>query len=89
MKEKEGMKDILNAAVPFMPVDKRRQMFYFTKLMEIMNYEEDINAFENALEDKKTRRSRFLKSIAPFVTDDEKNDIDMLIKIIELKKIMG
>ena len=45
MKEKEGIKDIFNAAVPFMPEDKRRQMFIFTKLMEIMDYKEDMAVF--------------------------------------------
>ena len=89
MKDKEGIKDIFNAAVPFMPADKRRQMFYFTKLMEIMDYAEDIKAFEACTEDKRTRRNSFLNSISPFITDEEKNDIDMLIKVIELKKIMG
>ncbi|MBQ2752868.1 MAG: hypothetical protein IJF29_01980 [Firmicutes bacterium] len=89
MKEKEGIKDIFNAAVPFMPEDKRRQMFIFTKLMEIMDYKEDMAVFENVNEDKKKRRDRFLKSVSPFVTEEEKNDIDMLVKIIELKRIMG
>ena len=89
MREKEGIKDIFNAAVPFMPEDKRRQMFIFTKLMEIMDYKEDMSVFENVNEDKKKRRDRFLKSVSPFVTEEEKNDIDMLVKIIELKRIMG
>lgn len=89
MKEKEGIKDIFNAAVPFMPEDKRRHMFIFAKLMEIMDYKEDMTVFENVNEDKKKRRDRFLKSISPFVTEEEKNEIDMLVKIIELKRIMG
>ena len=89
MKDKEGIKDILNAAVTFMPADKRRRMFAFTRLMEIINFNEDINAFENSSEDKIKRRERFLNSISSFVTDEEKNNIDMFVKIIELKKIIG
>ena len=39
-----------------MPVDKRKTAFYFAKIMEILNYREDISAFEKSLATKKERR---------------------------------
>ena len=82
--------DILNAAVPYMPQDKRRAMFYISKLMEVMEFGGgEITAFETQAQDKRTRREEFLKAVSPYLSDNDKNSIDTLVKVIELKKVMG
>lgn len=86
--EEGSLTDILNAAVPFMTGDKRRLFFYFTKIMEIMDYRNEVSAFERVA-DKRTRREQFLKSVGPFLSDADKSSLDTLIKVIELKKLMG
>ena len=84
------LSDIISAAVPYMPSDKRRTAFYIAKLMEISQFGTgDITALETPARDKRTRREEFLKSVSPYLSDSEKNGIETLIKVIELKKIMG
>jgi len=86
---KTNSAEIFKAAVPFMPDDKRRHMFCLSRILEIMEYKEDMYAFENKAEDKRTRRERFLKSISHMMTAEERDNLDMIIKMIEIKKIMG
>ena len=84
------LSDIISAAVPYMPPDKRRAAFYIAKLMEISQFGTgNITALETPVQDKRTRREEFLKSVSPYLSDSEKSGIETLIKVIELKKIMG
>ncbi len=87
---KEGaISEILAAAIPFMPSEKRQMVFMLTKIMEIMEHKTEVSAFEDIHMDKRAKRESFLKNVEPYLTESEKNSIDTLIKMIELKRVMG
>ena len=89
IRDRSNWTDIINSAIDFMPADKRKTAFYFAKIMEVLNYREDINAFEKSSVTRKEIRELFLEKVKPFITESERNNLDMIIKMIELKKIMG
>lgn len=86
---KEGtIFDILNAAIPFMPEKDRKMCFYLVKLMEIESFDGK-DGFEKDDTSKEQRREAFLKRVSPFLSKDERNALNTIIKLNQLKNIMG
>lgn len=86
---KEGtIFDILNAAIPFMPEKDRKMCFYLVKLMEIESFDGK-EGFEKDDASKEQRREAFLKRVSPFLSNEERNTLNTIIKLNQLKNIMG
>lgn len=85
---------ILSAAIPFLDMDFQKNIFVVVRLMELRRVM-DGNQLEGSQlearekqEDPVFRRHNMLRAIRPFLQVEQKQQIDSMLKIMEIREIL-
>lgn len=84
--------NILNAAIPFLDKDLQKQVYVTIKLMEMKNVQQVQPVHVQSMEapaDPIKKRNGLLRAIQPYLTKEESKQIDLLTKLMEVRKFMS
>lgn len=81
---------ILCAAIPFLDMEFQKNIFVAVRFMELRRVLQGtkLEAREKQ-EDPVYRRHKMLHAVRPYLAAEEKNQLDSMMKIMEIKQIMG
>ncbi|WP_304507790.1 hypothetical protein [Anaerotignum sp.] len=82
--------NILFAAIPFLDMEFQKNIFVAVRFMELRRVLEGtkLEAREKQ-EDPVSRRHKMLRAIQPYLATEDKKQLDTMIKIMEIREIMG
>ena len=82
--------NILSAAIPFLDMEFQKSIFVVVRLMELKRVFEGTGRLEarEKQEDPVHRRNNMLRAVQPFLQTEEKKQIDMMLKIMQVKEIL-
>lgn len=81
--------NILFSAIPFLDLEFQKNIFVVVRLMELRRVLEGtkLEAREKQ-EDPVYRRHKMLRAVKPFLATDDKNQLDTMLKIMEIRDIL-
>lgn len=83
--------NILFAAIPFLDREFQKNIFVAVRFMELRRVLEGtkLEAREKQEDPPGIRRHKMLRAIQPYLATEDKKQLDTMIKIMEVKEIMG
>lgn len=89
--EISAQEKIIHAALPYVDRGFQREMYFLSRMLEMqrMMRSGGIEAREETPQaDAEERRSNMLQAIRPFLREQEQGQIDMMMKVIQIRRIM-
>ena len=82
---------IINAAIPFMDKDMQKGIIMAVKLFEVRKLNSESKIYTQSIEkfDKVQKRKHMLTAIAPYLNPEERRRIKMIMKIMDMSKVMN
>ncbi len=83
---------ILQAAIPFLDQDYQRNLYVVVRLMEMKRVLDQegviLESRSRKVDDTRIRQKKLLNAVRPFLSNDEKNRIDWMVKMMDMKNIL-
>ena len=82
---------IINAALPYLDQNNQKTLYLLLKLLEIRQIQTMPNILESQSAEKSARRKEsreMLIAVKPYLNQKEQNEVDIILKLIEMKKLM-
>ncbi len=83
--------NMIYASIPFLDKEYQRYLYVIVRLLEmkrVLEGNEMLEARSRTRDDPKKRRKNLLQAIRPYLTREEKQKIDFVVKAMDIKNIM-
>lgn len=82
---------IINATIPFMDKGMQKSIIIAVKLLEVRKLNSESKIYTQSIEkfDKVQKRKHMLTAIAPYLNPEERRRIKMILKIMDMSKVIN
>lgn len=82
---------MISAAIPFLDQEYQRDLYIMVRLMEMRRMLSGglLEAREKAEQPPAHRRRQMLGAMRPYLSQEERSQLDTIVKVMELREIMG
>ena len=96
MEEKEELfgrsrnENMISAAIPFLNQEYQKELYVVVRLMEMRRVLSGgaLQAREKQQEDPALRRRQMLDAMRPYLVDGERNQLDTILKMMDMRRIL-
>lgn len=82
---------MISAAIPFLDQEYQRDLYIMVRLMEMRRMLSGglLEAREKAEQPPAHRRRQMLGAMRPYLSQEERSQLDTIVKVMELRELMG
>ena len=82
---------MISAAIPFLDQEYQRDLYIIVRLMEMRRMLSGglLEAREKAEQPPAHRRRQMLGAMRPYLSQEERSQLDTIVKVMELRELMG